>query len=153
MSGMIALSRMAAEDNPTLSAWLAGAGLAPTLFDAPGERGDGPAILAAREADTARARDLLVDFGAEAPGLVLAEDRPTLLRYGQEDMAFGNALVGELVRPAGLPACGEPESARLLDFVRRIAASEASVLILGETGTGKEGIARTIHACSPRAEG
>jgi two-component system response regulator FlrC len=150
---MIALSRMAAEDNPTLSAWLAGAGLAPALFDAPGERGDGPAILSAREAGEARARDLIVEFGADTPELVLSEDRPTVLRYGEADMAFGNALVAELVRPAGMPACGEPESARLIEFVRRIAESDASVLILGETGTGKEGIARTIHACSPRARG
>jgi two-component system response regulator FlrC len=142
-----------ADDNPALPAWLRGAGLAPTLFDPRETRPDAPAIFAAREADLAGPRDLLVDHGADAPDLVLAEDRPTLVRFGYDDMAFGNALVAELVRPSGLPACGEPESAALLDFVRRIAMSEASVLILGETGTGKEGIARALHACSPRAGG
>ena len=150
---MIALSRAAAQDNPALATWLSGAGLAPTLFDAAEAPAASPAIYAAREAGMAAPRDLLVDFAEADPTLILAEDAPTLIRFGYDDMAFGNALVAELVRPAGLPACGEPESARLMEFVRRIAASEASVLILGETGTGKEGIARAIHACSPRAAG
>ncbi len=36
-------------------------------------------------------------------------------------------------------------------LVRRVSASEASVLVTGESGTGKELIARAIHAGSPRA--
>ncbi len=39
----------------------------------------------------------------------------------------------------------------VLHKVRQVAQSETSVLILGETGVGKELIARTIHAESPRA--
>ncbi len=41
---------------------------------------------------------------------------------------------------------------RLLRDIRLAAPSEASVLIHGETGTGKEHIARSLHAHSPRRE-
>ena len=43
-----------------------------------------------------------------------------------------------------------PALLRALDDVARVAPTEASVLILGETGTGKEIVARAIHAQSPR---
>jgi len=42
-------------------------------------------------------------------------------------------------------------SRRLLDQIERIAPSDATVLIIGETGTGKELVARHIHALSKRS--
>src|SRR5690348_12466065 len=42
---------------------------------------------------------------------------------------------------------------RVMAQVERVAASETRVCILGETGTGKELIARTVHAQSPRVNG
>jgi len=41
----------------------------------------------------------------------------------------------------------------LIALIKRIAASEATVLILGESGTGKELVARAIHQASVRANG
>ena len=42
---------------------------------------------------------------------------------------------------------------RLLDLVTaRLAPSRSTILITGETGTGKELIAKAIHANSPRAD-
>jgi DNA-binding NtrC family response regulator len=41
----------------------------------------------------------------------------------------------------------------MLAWVRRVAGSELPVLIQGETGSGKEGIARRLHLQSDRAEG
>ena len=40
---------------------------------------------------------------------------------------------------------------RVLDVVTRVAPSDANVLITGENGTGKEVVARTLHALSARA--
>ena len=151
---MIALSRKAAAANPALAGWLNGAGLRCRIFDAGAARPEGPAIFSAAEADFAGSGDVIVDYGAVAPSLIAPQSRePVRIGFGFEDMAFGHALVAELVRPAARPACAEPSSAATLDFAARIAASDASVLVLGDTGTGKEGMARFIHACSSRAQG
>lgn len=44
----------------------------------------------------------------------------------------------------------DPRSMELLEQVERIARSDATALIIGETGTGKELVARHIHALSER---
>ena len=45
-----------------------------------------------------------------------------------------------------------PALVRLLDQVGQVAATDSTVLIHGETGTGKELVARAIHGRSPRRE-
>ena len=150
---MIGVSERTAEANPALAAWLTGAGLASAVFAARDGWVAGLAIFAAGEEQYAAPYDLIIDFGA-APALIRATGTaPARLCFGPDDAAFGNALAAELLRPTLQPAAGDPASAALLDYARRIAASDASVLLLGETGTGKEGLARFIHACSPRSDG
>jgi two-component system response regulator AtoC len=46
-----------------------------------------------------------------------------------------------------------PSMIEFFERVRRVARTDASVLVRGETGTGKDLVARAIHALSPRAAG
>jgi two-component system, response regulator FlrC len=151
---MIGISEKAQGSHPTLAAWLAGAGLEAVLVDpAAAATRDAQRILHVTEIGLARQHDVLIDFADGAPVLRRAKvGRPTTVVFGYEDLAFGHALIAELIRPRVMPACGEPESARFLALAARIARSDASVLLLGQTGTGKEGVARFIHAASPRAD-
>ncbi len=48
---------------------------------------------------------------------------------------------------------GDPAMAPAVEAIRKVAATEATVLLLGESGTGKEVAARAIHQASRRAEG
>src|SRR5579883_2063767 len=53
----------------------------------------------------------------------------------------------------GMPAVfASLEMQRVIDVVSRIAPTNASVLIMGETGTGKELFARAVHHYSKRAD-
>ena len=81
-------------------------------------------------------------------------------RLGQVLDLARNAL--RLSRMAGLSAPTGPEPdgfvvagpamKRVQDLIRRVAALNTTVLIQGETGTGKELVARAIHVDSPRKD-
>jgi formate hydrogenlyase transcriptional activator len=65
------------------------------------------------------------------------------------------ALASDEVYSSGLPCIvGKSDAlARVLHMVRVVAPTTATVLINGETGTGKELIAEAIHKCSDRSNG
>ncbi len=71
--------------------------------------------------------------------------RRNMVRYG-----FQNSQTEESPPLAGIIGSG-PAMERVFETTRRVALSNASVLLLGETGTGKELIATAIHRLSRRA--
>jgi two-component system, response regulator FlrC len=132
---------------PTLVPALAGAGIV---------AGDGfYTIYSPDEAALAKAADVIIESSAPttAPYLVsLRDGQPARIGFAFQDMAFGHALIAELVRANHSIAYGEPATAKLLAQAARVARTNAPVLIEGETGTGKEGLARFVHAQSSRGE-
>jgi len=58
----------------------------------------------------------------------------------------GRFQVGDLISRS-------PLMRRIFDILPQVAASGSTVLIQGETGTGKELLARAVHGMSPRADG
>jgi transcriptional regulator with PAS, ATPase and Fis domain len=60
------------------------------------------------------------------------------------------AIKAELVDPLGPVATTSPALAVACDRLRRLAASSSELLIMGETGSGKEVYANAVHAASGR---
>ena len=64
-------------------------------------------------------------------------------------------LEGQLLPPGlkdELVATAEPQMLRLVEMARKSASSDATILMLGESGTGKSALARQIHRWSARAK-
>ncbi|MDD4645909.1 MAG: sigma-54 dependent transcriptional regulator [Bacteroidales bacterium] len=61
-------------------------------------------------------------------------------------------LIAEINRPGQALIGSSPAWKAVMDFVAKVASTQANVLITGENGTGKELIAREIHRQSSRAD-
>jgi len=69
-----------------------------------------------------------------------ADKRALLDRLDRQEI--GEVIIG-----------AETGLAEVMHKVRLVGPTEAPVLVLGETGSGKEVMARAVHACSPRHKG
>jgi len=72
------------------------------------------------------------------------------LRFFEKDGM--NAVIDRPPALAGIIGAGEA-MLNVFRTTERVASSSATVLLLGETGTGKELVARAIHELSPRRSG
>jgi DNA-binding NtrC family response regulator len=108
-----------------------------------------------------RVRDLGSRNGTLAGDVVLADalvGHGTVLALGNSDVRIDmQSEQTELIaseRSQFGPLIGESAVMReVFSQLEKIAASDATVLIEGETGTGKEGAAAAIHEASTRADG
>ncbi len=154
---LVVLSEGTAEALPTTRS-VAGAGIQAALV-APLRAGGvhhgqllawsplGPAVFPPAAVDTVAvgASILALAAGALATRRGLAAERARLER----EVA---ALRGTAESPAE-PLGTAPSFRAALDLARAVAGAAVPVLLRGETGTGKEVLARAIHGWSPRARG
>ncbi len=95
-----------------------------------------------------------------------ADGRPSALIWVITDLSERERLTEEVQRAQeyagivlrrsgpGSELIGEgPAHRRIAGFIRSAAEASAPVLVLGESGVGKEVVARAVHLNSPRAEG
>lgn len=77
--------------------------------------------------------------------------QPLHIEFGNADREFGLSCIVESMRGGKGPAYADSSSIALYKYAARVAGSDANVMITGQTGTGKEGMARYIHENSQRA--
>ncbi|MBI5494503.1 MAG: nitric oxide reductase transcriptional regulator NorR [Deltaproteobacteria bacterium] len=95
-------------------------------------------LFAALAAVAIRNADLVSDLEAARSQL---QGEVTTLAQEIRDVTGGTHIVGESARARALK-----------EEIALVGATDTAVLILGETGTGKELVARALHAASPRRD-
>lgn len=124
-----------------------------TIRDLPGE----PDVIVVMDADSAETQARLVGWGAAAAVYAGLDDQSLADTFGalvtrrREESVFRLQAESEAEARLGDFVSSSPVMKRLLSVARRVAASDTTVLILGETGVGKEWLARAIHGEGPRS--
>jgi DNA-binding NtrC family response regulator len=77
------------------------------------------------------------------------------LQAGDVELVLEPPGAAERPRPVAFEGMisRDPGMRQVFELVERVAPSDAAVTILGETGTGKELVARALHSRSPRSAG
>ena len=116
------------------------------------EDDDAPDVIVVSANESEAERAALVAAGA-AQVLDPVEQSPAELARAIE--AVAHAATSDEDRDPTLAdfLSRSPYMRRFMDLVHRVAGSDSSLLITGETGVGKEHLARAIHAESTRGEG
>ena len=128
-----------------------------SLFDLPM-----PALLAHAQSRSAGLIMLSLPTGVRVPARIEvgADLRATHRTVSTDRLQPDRAAASEAVRkaktghiPATLEALdsGDPQVHAVIRQMRKVIGRDIPIVILGETGTGKELFARAIHAESPRA--
>ena len=125
--------------------------------------------------DAVHTEELIVLLRARAERAPLVVIGPELLRRAEPDLWLPTApaphllaaILGNLLRQdegggiAGAPSWrrktdmiigNSPETRQLLHSLDQLAPAQTPVLIMGESGVGKELVARALHFCGPRAK-
>ena len=121
-------------------------------YDAPcDKRGESCPLQATRESGRTE-RCVHVHHTTEGPEHVEVEITP--LRDDKGTITLYMERVDKLSAPRRADSFvgRDPAFLRTLESIKRVAPTDTSVLLLGETGTGKEVMARTVHELSHRAD-
>ncbi len=120
--------------------------------------------------------EVLRTWGEDTPILMISgfgtvDAAVTALHAGADDFltkpvepdVLSARVEGLLARRPSVPSAGaeppggllgrSPSMLAVLEIITRVAPTDATVLVTGETGTGKELVTRAIHQLSDRAEG
>jgi DNA-binding NtrC family response regulator len=119
---------------------------------------DGEAVLelarrcvAAAASPSAKAGTALCPLDGADAGALLAAARAALELAAPGAIVEGADAITKLETRDRTTLLADPAMIRLAALVKKLAASELSILVRGETGAGKEHIAHALHTLSPRA--
>jgi DNA-binding NtrC family response regulator len=106
-------------------------------------------VSSAVEAIKSGASDYLTKPLSDPEELIVITQKVLREAESEQTISLLSEELGRQFPPVDMIFLGD-RMGRVLDLVREVAPTPASVLITGASGTGKELVARTIHQMSPR---